>query len=209
MFDERLLNPKREKITEVYICVLDETYDVDCGTYKQEAEERQKFVELISNEFRSDFVEVNIGPGADLPAFLTLLSEHYLVSVIGTVLAVFLSGKPIVDNLEAWPKLAAKIKKFFTRNVYLNRNGAAVIAIDAIFEHMHGIPKSIKLLGYRSAPYADSALLSNLTLLAEISNSVETLYIGATNHIFDIEADGVPFRVSVDGKNVMIYNRQS
>ena len=106
--------------------------------------------------------------------------------------------------MDAWSKIASKIKQYFSRGVYLNRNGASVIAIDKLLKHLDVLPNQIRLVGYRAAPLGESTYLINLTILDEISTSVDTQYVGATTHIFDIEVDDVIFRVAVDGKETQI-----
>jgi hypothetical protein len=36
------------------------------------------FLDRIKSEFDADFEEVNIGPGADMPAFVTVIASHVI-----------------------------------------------------------------------------------------------------------------------------------
>jgi len=199
--------PKQEPPCDIFVCVLDETYDKQHLSEEIENREREEFINSISFEFKSEFIEVDIGPGASLPAFLTIISEHYILSILGATFGLFLSGKPILENLDAWSKLAKRVKKYFTREVYLNRNGASVIAIDALLNHLDILPEKVTLIGYSSAPMGESSFLIDLTILDEIKTSVDTQFIGAVTHIFDIEVNDNTFRVAVDGRNTQILDR--
>ena len=198
-------SPQREEQSdEILIFVIDESYDrigeyVNWDDYADEGAATdaasQIFLSRIKSEFDADFDEANIGPGADLPAFVTVIASN-LVPLIPWLMAVFFSGKPIVDNIEAWRALLSKIKPFFRRTVVLNRNGAAVLAMDAVFEEMGGIPKKVVLHGYKpDYRYDDTQLIAP----AEIEDPMPTLNLSMVKHVFHIEADGVSFIVAVDG----------
>lgn len=156
------------------------------------------FLSRIRSEFDADFEEANIGPGADLPAFVTVIASN-VVPLIPWLMAVFFSGKPIVDNIEAWRTILSKIRPFFRRTIVLNRNGAAVLAMDAVFQDMGGIPKKVVLHGYRpGSRYDDTKLVAP----TEINDPIPTLNLSMVKHVFHIEADGVSFVVAVDGSKV-------
>lgn len=111
-------------------------------------------------------------------------------------MAMFFSGKPIIDNIEAWRAILGKIRPFFSRTVVLNRNGAAVLAMDAVFEDMGGIPKTVVLRGYRPAYRYDE---TKLGAPQEIEEPAPTLDLSMVKHVFHIEADGISYVVAVDG----------
>jgi hypothetical protein len=114
-------------------------------------------------------------------------------------MAVFFSGKPILDNTEAWRTIHRKIKPFFRRTVVLNRNGAAVLAMEAVFKDMGGIPKKVMLHGYKPDYRHDDA---DLVVPTEIEDTMPTLNLSMVKHVFHIEADGTSFVVAVDGTKV-------
>ncbi|QLL42824.1 TIR domain-containing protein [Sulfitobacter pontiacus] len=198
---------REEETNEVLIFVVDESYDrigeyVNWDDYPDEwsaTEAASKvFLDRIKTEFDCEFEEANIGPGADLPAFVTFIASN-VVPLIPWLMAIFFSGKPIVDNIEAWRTILSKIRPFFCRTVVLNRNGAAVLAIDAVFEDMGGIPKKVVLLGYKpDYRYNDAELVAP----TEIEDPMPTLNLSMVKHVFQIEADGVSFVVAVDGTKV-------
>lgn len=159
---------REEEPDEVLIFVVDESYDrideyVDWCDYADEraaTEAASKiFLNRIKTEFDVDFEKANIGPGADVPAFVTVIASN-VVPLIPWLMAIFFSGKPIVDNIEAWRTIFSKIRPFFRRTVVLNRNGAAVLAMDAVFQDMGGIPKNIILHGYKPGSICDTELCS-------------------------------------------------
>lgn len=199
---------REEQPDEVLIFIVDESYDridehVNLGEYADEGAATDAasrvFLSRIKSEFDIDFDEVNIGPGADLPAFVTVISEN-VVPLIPWLMAVFFSGKPIVDNVDAWRAILSKIKPFFHRTVVLNRNGAAVLAMNAVFEDMGGIPKKVVLHGYKPDYKFDEA---QLVVPTDIKDPIPTINLGTVKHVFHIEADGVLFVVAVDGSKVI------
>ncbi|WP_299825338.1 TIR domain-containing protein [uncultured Roseobacter sp.] len=200
---------REEKSDEVLIFVIDESYDrideyVNWDDYADEwaaTDAASKiFLSRIKSEFDAEFDEANIGPGADLPAFVTVIASN-VVPLIPWLMAVFFSGKPIVDNIEAWRTILSKVKPFFRRTVVLNRNGAAVLAMDAVFEDMGGMPKKVILHGYKPDYRYDDAQLVAPT---EIEDPVPTLNLSMVKHVFHIEADGVSFVVAVDGSKAAV-----
>lgn len=198
---------REEQSDEILIFVIDESYAhigeyVNWDDYADESAATEAaskiFLTRIKSEFDADFEEANIGPGADLPAFVTVIASN-VVPLIPWLMAVFFSGKPIVDNIEAWRTLLSKIRPYFSRTVVLNRNGAAVLAMDAVFEDMDGIPKEVVLHGYKPDYRYDDA---ELVAPTEIEDPMPTLNLSKVKHVFHIEADGVSFVVAVDGTKV-------
>jgi hypothetical protein len=185
-----------EQDGEIFLLVIDETYGGDEGTYAEDSE-RYRFG--LQSEFGIDFEEANIGPGFDIPAFLTILATT-TVPLWSLILGAFFLGKPINENLDAWHAIGKRLRQFFKRPVVLSRNGAAVIAVEAVFEDIGGTPKSLRLCSYRVGHIGDIARLKEAGASQEISAAPPTLNLGLVWHIFEIEADGIMFRVGVDGK---------
>jgi hypothetical protein len=202
-----LSRQREEEVDEVLIFVVDESYDrineyVNWDDYADEwaATEaaREIFLEHIRAEFDAEFEEANIGSGADLPAFVTFIGSN-IVPLTPWLMAIFFSGKPIIDNIEAWRTLLGKIRPFFSRTVVLNRNGAAVLAMNAVFEDMGGIPKQVVLHGYTPGfQYEDADLL----VPQEIEDPMPTLNLSMVKHFYHIEADGISYVVAVEGTKV-------
>ncbi|AZL59954.1 hypothetical protein EI545_14605 [Tabrizicola piscis] len=181
---------------EISIFILDETYDGDEDTWEEHS---ARYREGLENEFGVPFVAENVGPGADIPAFLTTIAT-VSVPLWSVVIATFFLGKPLNENLAAWIEIGKRIKSFFGRPVLLARHGASVVAVEVVFSEMGGLPKSIRLLSYRPVHIGDPDDLTKYERSSKILDSAPTVNLGYVRHIFEIEADGQLFRVSVDGK---------
>lgn len=184
-----------EQDGEIFLLVIDETYD----SGETWAEDSERYRLDLQREFGVDFEEANIGPGFDIPAFLTILATT-TVPLWSLILGAFFLGKPINENLDAWHAIGKRLRQFFKRPVILSRNGAAVIAVEAIFEEIGGTPKSLRLSSYRVGHLGEIGKLKEADASQEISATPPTLNLGLVLHIFEIEADGIVFRVGVDGK---------
>lgn len=190
-----------EETDQILLVVLDETYpptDEDAWEPKSEAYRRG-----LEEQFGIRFQEANVGPGADIPAFLTILATTS-VPLWSVVTAAFFLGKPVNENLTAWQEIGKRLRGFFSRPVILGRHGASVLAVEAVFDEMGGTPKSIRLLSYRPAHIGESQDLTLLSAGTEILENPPTLNLGHVRHVFEIEADGRKFRVGVDGKTAAV-----
>jgi hypothetical protein len=78
-----------------------------------------------------------------------------------------------------------------------------VIAVEAVFEDIDGMPKTLRLCGYR-INHLDEREFEEATISQEIAAAPETLVLGFVWHVFEIEADGILFRVRVDGRTTRI-----
>lgn len=178
---------------QLFVFVLDETYDTeDEDSYEQRSE---AFRIALETEFGLPALEGNIGPGADVPAFIIDLlngtSPNWLF-----LLTLFFAGKPIQENLGAWADAVKAIRAFFGKRVVLARQGASVLAVEAVFNDLGGIPKSIKMLSYRTWHDEDPR---SYDCVATIEPNAPTLNMSQVVHVFEIEADGLFFRVTVEG----------
>ena len=115
---------------------------------------------------------------------------------------MFFSGQPIVDNVGAWQKIFNRMKRFFTRPVLVDRQGAAVLAVNAKFDEMDGIPASVSLKGYCPGFRCDDRE-PDVECDGQIGGAPPTLDLAMVKHVFKIEDDGVAFLVVVDGKNAV------
>ena len=192
---------RNEAGNEIVICLIQETYDTEAG--RDESSEYERYKAELELEFGVEFEEVDVHPGASLPAFLTTISEQ-VVPLLPWLMAIFMSAKPVKENLETWVELAGTIKRFFGREVILSRNGAAVLAVDAIFEELGDIPKKLQLLNYglfdsRFPEQSEDGDSNN-----PVCEAPRTDYLSVTGHRFRILADGVQFEVVVQGKDVKL-----
>lgn len=188
-----------EQEDEIFLLVVDETYDSG-DTW---AEESERYRLNLEKEFGVNFTGADIGPGASFPAFLTVLATTE-VPLWAFLLGAFFLGKRIHENLEGWHDIGKKLRQFFKRPVYLSRNGAAVIAVEAVFEDIGGMPKTLRLCSYRISHLTTEREFEEAEISKEISAAPETLVLGFRWHIFEIEADGVLFRVRVDGQKTRV-----
>lgn len=189
-----------EQENEIVIAIIDETYRRNEETYETES---QLYLKSLRDEFNEDFEESNVGPGADIPAFVTVLTEN-LLPLLPWLAAVFFSGKPLIDNIDAWRSIATRVRKYFSRPTVLNRNGAAAIAIESVMTDLGGTPRFIRLKSYRPAGIWEIEDFHKLSEFAEISDSPEVIQLGLVFHVFQIEADSVDFLVGIDGTRVLI-----
>jgi len=191
-----------EQEGKILVAVIDQTY----GRYDDDVwdRERELFRADLEREFGLRFEDGNIGPGADLPAFITLLNTTVHVPVWTLVASAFFLGKPILENFEAWTKMAKQLHSFLERPAYLNRQGSAVLALEAIFDAIGRTPITLQLLSYRTAQIYEPNELGNMEAMTDIQDPVPTLFLGFVRHIFEVEADGEIFRVSVDGTEVTL-----
>ena len=187
---------------KILIAVVDETYPTSSDD--EWDHHREIFRRELERDFGLAFESGNIGAGADIPAFLTLLQSSDVPNwVIG--FAAFFLGEPVSKNLAAWKGMAAKVRSFFKRrSVFVSRQGAALLAVEAVFEDMGGLPKSLTLLSYRVEHVLDPKELSTLDRSETISEPPSTISLGHTQHVFEIDADGIAFRVGVEGKTVKL-----
>lgn len=191
-------NQLQEGESNILIAVVDETYGTS-DDYDWERD-REAFRLKLEEEHGLPFEDGNIGPSADLPAFITLLQSNVYVPLWVLISSLFFLGKPLTENFDAWRKMGSKVRSLLTRPTYLNRQGAAALAVDALVDAIGGSPKSLQLISYHVDHIGGEIDLASAELGTEIMGAPDTLYLGFIRHIFEIEADGVQFRVSVDGR---------
>ncbi len=112
------------------VYIVDDTYGKSLVEV-DEIELSEKFKSDLEKEFSQTFEYVSIMPSADLPAFARVID--FISDYWPGLLAIFFSAKPIRDNFEIWRQVAKKIRNYFTRpNIFLNREAAGVLAINAV-----------------------------------------------------------------------------
>jgi hypothetical protein len=87
---------------------------------------------------------VDVGHGADLPSVIALIA--------GGTWALFLSGKPILENIEAWKKLGQSFKEIvLEKRALVDEKGAVLLALlqieDEFFEGNKCEVKTIAIKG--------------------------------------------------------------
>ncbi len=86
-----------EEGDDIFILVVDETYGGDEETYISDSENYRRQLE---RDFRVSFVPANIGAGADIPSFLTVIATTS-VPVWVVVLSAFFLGSGPIDVMRA------------------------------------------------------------------------------------------------------------
>ncbi|MBX7535022.1 hypothetical protein K3175_05050 [Qipengyuania sp. GH1] len=158
----------------------------------------------LENEFGLQFEDADVGPSASLPAFVMFITANW--EWVGpSALAIFFGGKRVEDSWNWWVAKAKIIKRVADKKqIKLNRNGAAILAVNAVMRDFSDTPLEIKLLRYGVAHMGEPDNLKAFEIENEIKGSTDTLYLGFIKHIFEIEADGNVFRAQVDGAEVEI-----
>lgn len=187
-----------EDVDHILVAILDETYGDTSDDDWPVA--REGFRRTLEADFGLSFADADIGPGASFPAFAALLEP--LVLPASAAIGVLIAGKPIREGLDNWLVLAGRLRKLFQRRVYLNRNGAAALAIEAVAKQYGSLPRSIQLVGYQVQHVLAPDDLAALDPLTEIADAPGTIYLGALRHIFEFDVEGATFRVSVEGRDV-------
>ena len=180
------------------IAIADGSYGVSDEAWPKASEAFRRGLEA---EFGVVFEEGNIGPGADLPAFITLLQTP-TVPLWQLLVAAFLLGKPIKDNLDAWRDMARSVRVYFSRSAFLNRQSAVPIAVEAVADRIGGSPKAIRLVGYQVRTPLDPTDAEDV--IEGVDEGPVTLFLGFTRHVFEVEADGERFRVEIEGTEISV-----
>jgi hypothetical protein len=142
----------------------------------------------------------SIGTGAAMASyFVELVSDPYRA-----VVTLFFAGKALKEGFEAWGWMYERLPKFFHRRPTFDREGAAALVYNAVVEKLDGIPNSYKLKGFATQHRLAYLHLKNLpdpgplTAIEPDRDRVERAVV----YVFQVEADGRDFRVTVDGHNV-------
>lgn len=189
-----------ETESEIQVAIVDETYfaDEEDGWEARSEKVRQE----LEREFGLTFEEADIGPSVSLPAFVTFLTANW-EWLSGAAFAIFFDGKRIEDSWRWWVDKAKMLRSFGKqKQVKLNRNGAAILAVEGVLKSLHDTPSELKMLRYAIATMADEDDLKGFQFGHPPDGPVDTLFLGFTKHIFEIQADEKLFRVGVDGLEV-------
>ena len=123
------------------------------GDWSEAGEERARtgpsaeFRQSLEAEYGEEFQFTSIGTGAALASyFVELVSDPYRDAA--TAVAVFYTGKTIKEGLEGWGWIYIQLSKFFRREPTFDRNGAAILAYNAITVKLGHVPASYQLKGF-------------------------------------------------------------
>lgn len=188
----------RQPVPDTCIGVLfvDTTYDSgddDNGSSTTLREE-------IQAELKAEIDEVDIHPGASLPAWLFQVDWSTL-ALTAVAIALFFKGKAIDENLEAWMSLARKVQSVLNRPCYLTRTAAASLAVDGIVKHIAPVrPSRIVLRSYRRA----DSRFESFHDATESPDGAVMEYQSTLIHVFEFDVDGVEYLVIVQGSDVAL-----
>jgi hypothetical protein len=118
------------------LIVHDPTYSGEGGDNAKFIEELKKELTIVSNDFQ--IKEIDIGRGANWPVVLITFS------------GIFLLGKKINENLEAWISLGKKLTKLLENikrkfgQYRIDAEGASLMAMERIFFLTKGAVSSIE-----------------------------------------------------------------
>lgn len=191
-----------DEITAVRIYIVDATYGVALGD-EEWLEQSKAFARGLKAEFEQDFQEENIGPGADLPAFVTALPLD-VWPLLGAAIYIFFQGKEVEENFDAWSQLAKRIRRYWHRKPVLERAGAGALAVAAVIEELGRAPRKLRLTSYR--PVMDFELEgAEVRAEAGIEDDTIPLNLGRlVYHEFEILADERKFVVLVSSTDINI-----
>jgi hypothetical protein len=80
-----------------------------------------------------------------------------------------------------------------------------VVAVDGITTQLGRLPHSIRLVGYRTITFFDEDLPARLS---EIADAPARSHLALVTQVFEIQADNKIFRVTVDGTDAKVAERQ-
>jgi hypothetical protein len=186
------------------IFIVDAAYtEADDSEYPEKS---RQFRERLEADFRLRFNATNIGPGFDIPAYVTWFSLTPW-PYVAAGLFLFFQGKRLNENIDAWMAIYSKLKSFFARKPTFQRDGAAILAVNAITSYFGRAPQSIQLLGYLWLPLGDER--DAPLPLEQISEAPPEVHLGLAVHFFMIEADDQKFRIRVTDHNVQLSTLSS
>jgi hypothetical protein len=183
---------------EIGIYFVDTTYGNE--TDEQWPAKSAALKQQLEEEYKLTLQDEDIAPGWSFPAFSTIVAEYWPAGLI----ALFLVGEKIEKNIEAWPRLFAKLKRFVTRPVYLDRNGALVLATSAVIREYGALPHSLRIAGYSAWSVQEGEVAHDTSQIVGFDDPPRTDRLSVIIHIFQIEADERTFKTFIDGSTVRV-----
>lgn len=166
------------------IIIIDPTYDRDDSKRSQFlADLKIDFTELTGE---INTLEADVGFGADWPAVLTILG------------GLFLLGKPIDENIDAWFSLAKKFKKVIDKikarswQYRIDDSGASLIALEEIANTEKGNVESVRKIEFKRIELSTFPLKSPTHLDQHPNNLYIQSYIvnDSTLYVIGIKSKG-------------------
>jgi hypothetical protein len=183
---------KNQKSKHIRIYFIDPTYggDFPFRTSNGKITNYRKFLE---EKYERKFKYENLGAGADLPSYFTTLKDWpYVIAAV----AVFFSGKLLKDNIEAWIALAKSLRGYFKQRPIVEREAAALRAVDKIVSTKKLKLREFRLIAYSRAHIGD--LLERKVRKPKcIAQNGLPIDLGHEFHNFIIEVNGKRHHVVV------------
>ncbi|WP_299830008.1 hypothetical protein [uncultured Roseobacter sp.] len=185
----------RDPVPDDLVCVFFEDTAYWHNSDIEEASLRLR--KAIEAEFAVEVAEVDIGPGFSVPAWLLEIDVKSLVAG-GAVVTVFFQGKNILQNIEAWLMISAKLKSFLHRKAKLNRTAAAALAINEILRVRDKPTSNVTLVEYSTFDSRYDSFVD----ARPASEGPRIEYQAFQIHVFEFDVDGESFTAVVDGRDV-------
>jgi hypothetical protein len=178
----------------IRIYVPDLSYDTG-RKFVSSAGKSITFKKYLEAKFERKFSYENLGAGADWPSYFTTIKDLSPFAVTGS-LAIFFSGKLVKENIEAWTSLAKSLRAFFKLKPIVEREAAALRAVDKIV-HTHRLKlREFKLLAY-SQNHIGLLRKEKTRKPKGIADNSLPINLGDKFHNFLIEVNGKPYHVIV------------
>lgn len=185
--------------TCIGVLFVDTTYDSG-EDYSSASEDLKKEIQA---DLKAEIEEVDIHPGASLPAWLFQYDLSTLALTAGAI-ALFFKGKAVDENLEAWMSLAGKVRAILNRPCHMTRTAAASLAVNEIVKYV--APARPRVLVLRSYKRADSRFESFHDATESLDGAVME-YQSTVVHVFEFDVDGSEYLVIVEGRDVAVSQR--
>jgi hypothetical protein len=153
----------------------------------------------IERECGLQLEDADIAPGSSYPAFQAIITDYWPLAAVP--IAVFLAGGNIEKNLEAWPRIYKRLKGLLVRPAYLDKNGASVLAMNAVIEECGKAPETTQLEGYALWLSLEGKVEYDVKPIVGVADSPEAKYLAVIVHIFQIAADDRRFKVYVEAND--------
>ncbi len=159
----------------------DPTYDSSPDEGQESLNELKRAIGELDN--KAEFIEVDIGHGADWPVLLVTLGS------------IFLLGEKINKNLDAWLSIASKLATFITwakdklSLARIDKNAALLIAINNVVESEKF--SSLEIIGNQTIPF--SQFPNNPTVLSKTPDALYIISIIIDNYkivVYGIKSKG-------------------
>ena len=140
--------------------ILYDSSEWEEGKYSKELLSR-----IVQFDPEASATDTDIGHGADCPVVLVQIFNNVdwsqLFTLAGTI-GVFLMGKQINENIDAWIEIGKKFKKLITKNKpeRVDEHAAVLLVIDELQRHtqLTGVAISVQIVEFKPVPWGKGIL---------------------------------------------------